>query len=272
MPTQIEQALALTFPPLAIFFSPALPEGVDLSSPLCSMLLIAQAAKGKTVALTRDSCRCHGAANGFGLENMNPDAFPGGRECFLRFLSSGNQDWEQGRAVLAQLKEGGAPRILLEEFAEGEGFLKHPEMVEGWLAGLPKARPAGPYVVIKPLGDIKPGETPKVIVFLVNPDQLSALTVLSNFARKGLDAVRIPFGAGCACLGLLPFAEAEKENPRAVIGLTDISARFYLRKPLGSDILSFTVPFGMFEEIESNVPESFLTRFAWKTLMGKSAT
>jgi hypothetical protein len=57
--------------------------------------------------------------------------------------------------------------------------------------------------------------------------------------------------------------------PRAVIGLTDISARFYLRKILGKDILSFTVPRSLFEEMEGNVSESFLTRFAWKSMMGK---
>ena len=63
-------------------------------------------------------------------------------------------------------------------------------------------------------------------------------------------------------MGLYPFAEAEKDNPCAIIGLTGISARFYLRKPLGSEIMSFTVPLKMFEEMESNVQESFLTRSA----------
>lgn len=52
----------------------------------------------------------------------------------------------------------------------------------------------------------------------------------------------------------------------AVVGLTDISARFYLRKILDRDILSFTVPFVLFEEMESNVAESFLSRSAWKTI------
>jgi hypothetical protein len=41
------------------------------------------------------------------------------------------------------------------------------------------------------------------------------------------------------------------------------------RKTLGKDILSFTAPWGLFEEMEGNVSESFLTRFAWKSMMGK---
>jgi hypothetical protein len=234
------------------------------------MLLVARAAKGATVALSKDSCRCHGAASGFGLDRVRPEDFPGGPECFLRFLSIGNGNWEQGQAVMAQLKEAGAPKILITEFSEGEGFCKTAELVQDWLDGLPEAKPEGPYVILKPLKDVTRDETPKVISFLVNPDQLSALVVLANFARKGSDNVRIPFGAGCNCFGLYPFDEAGRENSHAVVGLTDISARFYLGRPLGRDIMSFTVPLKMYEEMESNVPESFLTRFAWKAMMEKS--
>jgi uncharacterized protein (DUF169 family) len=266
---RLEQALQLKYPPLAIHYSKELPPGEKLSSPICAMLLVAQAAKGETVALSKDSCRCSGAANGFGLDQMRLENFPGGPECFLRFLSIGNEGWEQGRAVLAQLKEAGAPKILIEEFSEGEGFCQSPDLVRDWIDGLPEPKPEGPYVVLEPLNDVQKNEAPQAVAFLVNPDQLSALVVLANYARKGADNVRIPFGAGCNCLGLYPFAEAEKENPCAVIGLTDISARFYLRKPLGRDIMSFTVPWKMYEEMESNVRESFLTRFAWKTLMDK---
>jgi len=104
---------------------------------------------------------------------------------------------------------------------------------------------------------------------LVDPDQLSALVVLANYAHPSNDNVRIPFGAGCASLALYPFYEAGQANPRAVIGLTDISARYYCRKPLGKDILSFTVPWNLFKEMEENVSESFLSRFAWKSMMGK---
>lgn len=267
--TRLEGALKLKYPPLAIFYSQEVPEGVKLPTPICSMLLIAQAAKGKNVAMSKDSCRCPGAANGFGLAELDQEAFPGGAECFQRFLSTGNEDWEHGRTVIAQLKEQKGESIPIEEFAEGEGFCKTPELAKDWLDNLPETKPEGAYIILKPLNELKENETPKVVAFLVNPDQLSALVVLANFAREGTDNVRIPFGAGCNCFGQYAFDEADKENPRAIVGLTDISARFYLGKPLGKEILSFTVPFSMFEEMESNVQESFLTRFAWKTMMAK---
>jgi len=65
---------------------------------------------------------------------------------------------------------------------------------------------------------------------------------------------------------LYPFYESKQTAPHAIVGLTDISARFYLRKALGNEFMSFTVPWSLFEEMESNVPESFLTRYAWKTM------
>lgn len=121
MQTCIEQALSLKFPPLAIFYANELPADAKIPKALCSMVVVAQAAKGKTVAITLGSCGCPGAGEGFGLCNSSPEKFPGGRECFLRFLSIGNQGWEQGRAVAQQLTDGGAPKIMVEEFTEGEG-------------------------------------------------------------------------------------------------------------------------------------------------------
>ena len=269
MLTNTARALSLRFPPLAIFYSNEPPADAKDLKPLCSMILVAEAAKGKTVTLMRGGCSCPGAAEGFGLAPLRPDDFPGGRGCLLRFLSTGNRHWEHGRAMIRKLAESGAPKIMVEEFSEGEGFLKTPELVAQWLEELPNIEMQGPYVVIKPLETLTAGEKPKVVTLLVDPDQLSALVVLANFARPGIDNVRIPFAAGCASLALYPFYEAEQAIPRAVIGLTDISARYYLRRLLGKNILSFTVPWSLFEEMDTNVSDSFLVRFAWKSMMGK---
>ena len=271
MKSNIQDALSLRYPPLAIFLAEKPPEETRPVKGACAMFWIAQAAKGETVALSLENCHCPGSGAGFALQPMRSDNFPGGRECWLRFLSVGNENWEQGRAVIEQLKQAGAPKIMITEFSEGEGFRKTPELVAAFTDNLPQMTPEAPHVVIKPINRLKPGETPKVVSFLVDPDQLSALVVLANFARPDIDAVRTPFGAGCMTFGLYPFFECGQENPRAVVGLTDISARFYLRKILGADILSFTVPLSLFDEMDANVPESFLTRFAWKSMMGGSS-
>ena len=46
------------------------------------------------------------------------------------------------------------------------------------------------------------------------------------------------------------------------MGLIDISARKHLEK----DLLSFSVPFKMFLEMEDNVEESFLYRDEWQEI------
>ncbi|WP_242966463.1 DUF169 domain-containing protein [Clostridium sp. BSD9I1] len=62
-------------------------------------------------------------------------------------------------------------------------------------------------------------ENPEVIIFYVNTNQLSALTVLANYYRPGYENVMMPFSSGCQSLFLLPYAESKKKNPRAVVGL-----------------------------------------------------
>lgn len=50
------------------------------------------------------------------------------------------------------------------------------------------------------------------------------------------------------------------------MGLTDISARKYVRGLLSSEYLSFGMPWEMFLEMEGNVEGSFLERNAWRSL------
>jgi hypothetical protein len=124
------------------------------------------------------------------------------------------------------------------------------------------------YVIFKPLKDIDlRKEEPVVIVLLADPDQLSALVILANYGREGNENVIIPYAAGCQTIGIYPYQEAKSEKPRAVVGLTDISARKNVKKQLGKDLLSFAVPFPMFQEMEANVEGSFLQRQTWKALM-----
>jgi hypothetical protein len=80
-------------------------------------------------------------------------------------------------------------------------------------------------------------------------------------------------GAGCHQIGIYAFREAQKENPRSVIGLTDLSARKNVRHLLGKDVFTFAVPYRRFKEMEANVDESFLKRSTWKSLVeeGKEA-
>ena len=78
------------------------------------------------------------------------------------------------------------------------------------------------YVVMKPLELVDDSEKPEVVVLPVNPDQLSALVFMTDYSRGSGEAAIAPFGGACWSV-LQGNAEAEREMPRGVAALFDIS-------------------------------------------------
>jgi hypothetical protein len=126
------------------------------------------------------------------------------------------------------------------------------------------------YVVFKRLDQVGHDERPVVTVFLANPDQMSALVVMANYTHGGSENAIIPHAAGCQTLGIFAYREADSGNPRAVVGLNDLSARKVLRR-LGKDLVTVAVPFMLYQEMEANVAGSFLEREPWTSLSGSSS-
>lgn len=273
MESRIAQAMNLEFNPVAIVLTDKKPDTALQFKPGkwgCVMFMFANAARGKTAVFDRETYGCWGGGVGLGFGNTY-ERFPGGVDCFTRFLSSGNKDWEKGCEVGKAMEEH-AGKAFTEEFLEGERYVRNPGLVERWLDTLPITDVAATYVVFKPLATIDPGsERPETVVFLANADQLSALVILANYGRGSMDGVLIPWAAGCQTIGILPYREAGHEPPRAVVGLTDISARKYTRGLLGKDHLSFAMPWALFQEMETHVPGSFLERHTWQALRGPKA-
>jgi hypothetical protein len=200
---------------------------------------------------------------GFGDQYEN---FPGGKQCFCHFLSVGNEVWEEGRKACEMVK----PYMgeAYDDFVHGERYLKDPEAVADFIESLPITRIRERYVVFRPVSDVNPEqERPEIIVFLADMDQISGLSILANHERKGNENVIFPYAAGCQSIGIYPLREARSEHPRAVLGLNDISARVALKRILKDDVMSFAVPMTLYEEMERNVPGSFLERPTWKRLM-----
>jgi uncharacterized protein (DUF169 family) len=232
----------------------------------CVMWLFAAAAEGKTAVCDQKTFGCFGGGVGFGFGDQYKN-FPGGADCFCRFLSTGNEQSEEGRRTAERIKPYMSEHAH-EEFLQGERYIKSPELVGDFIKNTPVAQIPTRYVVLKPLDAVDPErETPQVVVFLADPNQLSALTVLANYGRESCESVIIPFAAGCQAVGVYPYREALAEHPRAVVGLVDISARLQLKKRFGMNLLTLAVPYGMFQEMEKNVPGSFLERPTWKELV-----
>ena len=147
---------------------------------------------------------------------------------------------------------------------EPERYKKDPETVEKFLEQVPRL-PTEKVTVLKPLSAVTAEETPSIVVFLANADQLSALVGLANYNRAGLENVKVLFGPGCAQTMLYARAEAEKGGDLCYIGLTDPSARLHMDK----DVLAFSMSYQRFLEMESEAEESFLNTGTWKALVNR---
>jgi uncharacterized protein (DUF169 family) len=269
MKSKIAGAIGLKYQPIALLWADKKPaNAVQFQAGKwgCITWLAASAVKGKVAVCDRKTFGCFGGGvgMGFGDQYLN---FPGGKDCFCHFLSAGNRQWEQGRLAAEKVK----PYLRKESydnFVSGERYIKTPERVHQFLQSLPIVDIPAEFVVFKPLAQIEPAqEAPKVIIFFVDPDQLSSLVVLANYDRPDNLNVIIPYAAGCQTIGIYPYREAEAERQRAVVGLTDLSARTYIRKQLADNLMTFAVPLAMFEEMEHNVEGSFLERPTWQALL-----
>jgi len=249
----------LEYQPVALSLSDEAPTGARTppKDRACVMRFLVDAARGETVALDKDTVSCRGGLIGLGFAK-DFCHMPGGEEGFYRFLSTGNRPHlkEQG------LSEAG----MSEDFLDGERYLKNPELVKLFVRELPAVEIDERYVVLRPLSAVQPGDGPLSVTVLADPDQLSALVVLANYGRETADNVIVPMGAGCHQIGIHVYREAEREKPRAVVGLTDLSARLCVNALVGDRYLTFSVPWRMFGEMERDVPGSFLERTTWRKL------
>lgn len=233
MHSKIADAIKLRNDPVAILLTDHKPEGALESTQegkernRCVMPLFVAAMNGRTAVLEKETVLCPGGQVGL---------------CFAPY-QLGYIDYFLSTGKAGQF--------------EGEYRKKTPELVREFIKNLPLIMLPTRYVVMKPLAEVIDDEIDEaaIIVFVVNADQLSALATLANFDRPTNDNVSTLFGSGCGSLVMQVLDQARGKMPKAVIGLTDITARKYFDK----SELSFSVPFQRFLEMEANVDESFLT-------------
>lgn len=235
MDSKIAKAIKLNNEPIAVFISNEPPEqAVQFRKGVwgCVIAMMNAVSKGKTAAFNKETVVCAGGRAGLGIQKFELGNIE-------YFLSTGR-----------------------EGLKKGELYKRDPELARCYIQNMPVIE-TNDFVVLKPLSQVQEHEEPKIIVFMVNVDQLSGLVTLANYDQETQDNVKLSFGAGCAQSILYGLDAAQKNQSACYIGLTDPSAR----KCIPKDILSFTVPFKRYLEMEKCVDSSFLQTDTWRTIL-----
>jgi len=142
---------------------------------------------------------------------------------------------------------------------EGERYKNSPETVKELMTHQKPSKAPKDYIVFKRWDNMKEADHPLVVIFFAPPDVLSGLFTLANFDVSQPNGVIAPFCAGCASIVDYPRKELKSPDPRAVLGMFDVSARPFVP----SDMLSFAVPWPKFVRMVKNMDESFLITGSW---------
>lgn len=267
MQSHISETLKFHHQPVAIVFSDEKPEGAKQFPDGkwgCVMFLLAAAIKGDTAVFDKNSFGCQGGGVGLGFGDQYEN-FAGGKECFKYFLSIGNKHWREGQKAGEAVKPFMRPEAY-NHFMHGERYFKSPELVTKYIDCLPMTEVDSRFVMFKPLAQVTENDDLQVVIFFCNLDQIAALNVLVNYGRGHNENVIFPFAAGCQTIGIYPYREALRPEPRAVLGLSDISARLYLKRIIKDDVMTFAVPTELYREMEENLDGSFLQQEVWHQL------
>jgi len=234
MESRIKEAIKLKTQPVAVFRAKTPPEqAMQFKEGKwgCVIAMLVAASKGKTAAFCDRTVACKGGKAGLGLKKFELGIIE-------YFLSVG----------------GVGPK-------PGEHYKKSPELAKDYILGMPGIE-TDDYIIFKPLDQLIEPEVPDIIIFLVNADQLSGLVTLANYDKPTQNNVQILFGSGCSQAILNAFNAKENQADMCFVGLTDPSAR----KCIDKHLLSFSMPYKRFLEMEAEVENSFLETETWETI------
>jgi uncharacterized protein (DUF169 family) len=234
--TRFRETLGLKESPLGIYYTDEKPEGVTPKEGIhgCMIGLLHYARKkGRTVYFDKTHFGCPGGAYYMGF-------------------------FESPRPKIEYFLSCGIPGEM-----EGERYIKTPERAREYFVKMIPRRAPATYCVFKPIEQFQSGKEPEVVIFFASPDILSGLFTLTNYALERTDAVYVPFGSGCGVILTYPLKEAVRDQPRAVLGMFDVSARPMVEK----EVLTLAMPYSVFLIILENVSGSFLETESWKKVL-----
>lgn len=246
MKPSLTQMLYLDMEPIGVFFGNTSAQCDMTASPErrnCVIPVLMTVSKGKIASMDEESCNCPGGATGccFG------DGFTRRNPGIHKMLSQGYGE--------------NAPPGMPEHVRQGERFFCTEELAMKWRNALPYSDKAYPRIVFAPQSRWEEVGIPDLVYLFLNPDQLSALvTMLGSHNGEAINVIA-PFGSACQSI-LFAAAEMEEPQPKAVMGLFDISQRYASL----AGKLSLTMPYSLWSELQTDLEKSCLTTHAWKEI------
>ena len=230
------EKLGLQNLPIGMFLSENRPDdaiGFKSKGNGCILPLIFSGTKGKSVAIDTDTTGWNCSAFYLGYQDWIFE----GIECFL------SDGVVNGR--------------------EGERFIKTKEQAKSFVELYKPKTINHKATIFKPLSHFESGEEPEIVIFFVNPDELSALVYLLHYnSPENEDIIVTRFISGCGSIVTLPMKLKQEGKRQAVWGMHDIS----VRKRLPKELMTLTMPYELFIEISNSLDESFIITENWKAI------
>lgn len=234
---KLVQAIGLTEAPIGIYYSDTAPADAFSwcggSEHFCLVGRLRSVRNGTPLAVDGEMLGCMGSAFYLGF---NSEIRPG----FEYFLS---HDAE----------------------GKGERFKKTPELALELLKARQFVPAKARYCIFQRLADIPDDIRPDVVAVFADEDKISALVWLAQYDRGADDGVIVPFSAGCGSIVNAPLLQADRPEPKCVLGMTDPAARTRMEK----GFLTLSAPFARFVEMVENIPGSFLEVEPWTKLKNR---
>lgn len=218
--------------PIAFFYSEDagdVPKAKASNGWRCLVCELSAVRKGEQSYYETDNLGCPGASRYLGYsEKMRPN--------FEYFLSCG-----------------------IPGKMEGERYKISPEVVRDMLQHQKTLPAKGKKIIFKRWDKLNENDHPEAVIFFAQGEVLSGLFTLSNFDRTDQYGVVAPFAAGCGSIVHYPYFENQSDDPKAVLGMFDPSAR----PCVPDNALSFSVPMKKFAKMIGYMEESFLVTDTW---------
>lgn len=233
---KVKDVLGLEYFPVGMYFADNMPEeaiNTGNHSKSCLVPLILSGAKGNVVA--------------FSSQNT-------GRSCSLFYL--GYKDW-----IFDGIECFLSNEVVMER--EPERFIKSKQQAKAFVESMKPEKLNDKVTVFKPLNKFRLNETPELVIFFANADQISGLVLLLHFTMpEREDLVVTRFTSGCGSLATYPMKLKAANQQKAVWGMHDIAARVHFP----ANLMSLSMPFELFNEITKEMDNSFLITETWQKI------